>query len=99
MQMNSTRPAPNEVRPIVRVLAVILAICCWGVALMIAYSFALSGSVAEGSIKVLASAVLFGSVSSFVVVKGFVPPWLMRLIPFAGSATAGQELRKNKWNR
>ncbi|WP_147275144.1 hypothetical protein [Thioalbus denitrificans] len=80
-------------------LAVILAICCWGVALMIAYSFALSGSVAEGSIKVLASAVLFGSVSSFVVVKGFVPPWLMRLIPFVGSATAGQELRKNKWNR
>ena len=91
--MDNRDRAPNEARPAVRILAAVLAVCCWGVAMRLGYALAFGGEDSRDSIKLVVGVALFGSVSSVVAVKGFVPPWVFRLIPHARSATHGKELR------
>ncbi|MES1951069.1 hypothetical protein S4A8_09430 [Salinisphaera sp. S4-8] len=94
MDFEKPKLAANEARPVMRVLAFGLALISWLVVLSLAYeTYRYAVAPVEGW-SFLFGALVMAIWSSYVALRGFVPPWVLRLLPFLGAATNGRRIRR-----
>lgn len=86
--------AANEARPTVRIIAAALAICSWAAVGLFGFVLYEYGSWGGDTIPVTIGALFLAVFATFVAFRGFVPPWFLKLIPFAGSAVSNKQLRE-----
>ena len=69
----------NEARPFFRVLALLLAIPAWSIAIIIAYHSVKESSLEHTEWKVLGTLVVGGLAFSYVALTGYMPKFLLHL--------------------
>jgi hypothetical protein len=85
---------PNEARILFRLLAALLAIASWLGVCVFSYAVIHERNWRSDLLRIVLASLVLALVASSVAVRGFVPPWLFRLIPYASSGVSREDLRE-----